>query len=45
MLALSGVWEGDLAAENFPVEGRKIVGCFWVKETEKLQLIDVKVAN
>lgn len=45
MLALSGVWKGDLAAENLSVESRKTVGRFWMKETEKLQFINVKVAN
>lgn len=45
MLALSGVWEGDFAAENLSVESREVIGRFWVKETEKLQLINMEVAN
>lgn len=45
MLALSGVWEGDLAAENLSVESREVVGRFWVKQMEKLQLINMEVAN
>lgn len=45
MLALSGVWEVDLAAENLSVESREVVGSFWVKEAEKFQLINMEVAN
>lgn len=45
MLALGGVWEGDLAEENLSVESREVVGRFWVKQMEKLQLINMEVAN
>lgn len=45
MLAFGGVREGDLAAENLSVESREVVGCFWVKEAEKLQLINMEIAN
>lgn len=44
-LALCGVWEGDFTAENLPVERREGVGRLGVNQTEKLQLVDVEVAD
>lgn len=44
-LAVGGVRQRHLAAEHFPVERWEAVGGFRVDQAEKLQLIDVEVAN
>lgn len=45
VLALCGVWEGDFTAKNFPIQRGEGIRCLRVKQTEKLQFVDVKVAN
>lgn len=45
LLALCGVWEGDFTAKNLPIQRRKGICCLRVDQTEKLQFVDVKVAN
>ena len=45
MLAICGVWEGDFTAKNLPIQRRKCVCCLRVNKTEKLQFVDVKVAD
>ena len=44
-LALGGVWESDLAAEDLAVERGEAAGRLWVEETEELQLVHVQVAD
>lgn len=44
-LARRGVGEGDFTAEDLPVQGREGVRRLGVHQAEKLQLVDVKVAN
>lgn len=44
-LARRGVGEGDFAAENLAVQRREGVRRLGVHQAEKLQLVDVKVAN
>lgn len=45
VLTLCGVWEGYFTAKNLPVQRRESVRCLRVDQTEKLQFVDVKVAN
>lgn len=44
-LALRGVWEGDFAAKHLPVQRRKGVRRLRVNQAEKLQFVNVKVAD
>lgn len=44
-LALRGVWEGDFAAKDLPVQRRKGVRRLRVNQAEKLQFVNVKVAD
>lgn len=44
-LAVGGVRQRHLAAKNFPVQWWEIVGGLWVDQTEKLQFINVEVAD
>lgn len=45
VLALCGVWESDFTAKNLPIQRGESVGCLRVKQMEKLQLVNVKLAN
>lgn len=44
-LALGGVGGGALTTEHLPIQRGEAVGCFWVEQAEKLQLVDVEVAD
>lgn len=44
-LAVSGIRKGDFTAKHFSVEWRKAVGCLRVKQPEKLQLVNVEIAD
>lgn len=45
LLALGGVWEGDFTAKNLSVQWREGVRCLGMNQAEKLQFVDVKVAD
>lgn len=44
-LALRGVWEGHLTAKHLPVERGESICRLGVNQTEKLQFVNVEVAN
>lgn len=44
-LTVGGVREVDLTAKHFPVQRWEAVGCFWVNQTEELQLVNMQVTD
>ncbi len=44
-LAVSGVRQRHLAAKHLPVQWWETVGSLWVDQAEKLEFVDVQVAD